>query len=198
MNDYMEAGDTVTIVTNPSTMNVLLYDDTILVGSGNSPSIISQRWQQSDDGGVTFRSLQNTPSIIITGVLEGDRSSGRPKLIEFKALRDIDCLRDYRMKSGSSGYFYLGSTTGSCKTLEKGEFYYVVYTTNDAYYYTLNSGPTGDFNLYNTKYDQWSTLNSQLSGSTDVILEFAKDGYGTVYKEVDNVCLLYTSPSPRD
>ena len=87
VNDYVEAGDTVNIITNPSTVNVLLFDDTIFVGSGTSPSIISQRWQQSDDGGETFRSLRNTPSLIITGVLEADRNSQRPKLIEFKAIK---------------------------------------------------------------------------------------------------------------
>ena len=42
VNDYMEVGDTVDIITNPSTLNVLLFDDTIFVGSGSSPSIISQ------------------------------------------------------------------------------------------------------------------------------------------------------------
>ena len=107
VNDYVEAGDTVNIITNPSTVNVLLFEDTIFVGSGTSPSIISQRWQQSDDGGETFRSLRNTPSLIITGVLEADRNSQRPKLIEFKAIRDVDCLKDYRIKIGSS-YYILG------------------------------------------------------------------------------------------
>ena len=53
--DYMEEGDTVNIVTNPSTVNVLLYDDTVFVGSGTAPGIISQRWQQSDDGGVDIQ-----------------------------------------------------------------------------------------------------------------------------------------------
>ena len=184
--DYMEEGDTVNIVTNPSTVNVLLYDDTVFVGSGTAPGIISQRWQQSDDGGVTFRSLQSTPSIIVTGVLEGDRSSQRPKLIEFKAIRDVDCLRDYRVKVGSS-YFTLGNNTSSCETLERGDFYYVVYSTSDAANYLSNSGPTGDFNLYSYNYDQWYTLNSQLSGSTDIILEFAEGGYNTIYKEIDKV-----------
>ena len=181
VNDYVEAGDTVNIITNPSTVNVLLFDDTIFVGSGTSPSIISQRWQQSDDGGETFRSLRNTPSLIITGVLEADRNSQRPKLIEFKAIRDVDCLKDYRVKIGSS-YYILGSN--SCKTLEKGDFYYLVYSTNDAYYFLQNSGPNGDFNLYNYKYDEWYSLNSLLSGSTDVILEYKKDG-STTYSEVD-------------
>ena len=181
--DYMEEGDTVNIVTNPSTVNVLLYDDTVFVGSGTAPGIISQRWQQSDDGGVTFRSLQSTPSIIVTGVLEGDRSSQRPKLIEFKAIRDVDCLRDYRVKVGS-GYFTL--TTPHLRDTREGDFYYVVYSTSDAANYLSNSGPTGDL-TYSYNYDQWYTLNSQLSGSTDIILEFAEGGYNTSYKEIDKL-----------
>ena len=99
VNDYVEAGDTVTITKNPATVNVILNSDTIFVGSGTSPSIISQRWQQSDDGGVTFRTLQNTPDLIITGVMEGDRfSTQRPKLIELKAMRDIPDINVYRIK----------------------------------------------------------------------------------------------------
>ena len=109
VNDYLEAGDTVNITLNPATVNVLLLDDTIMVGSGSSPSVITQRWQQSDDGGSTFRTLQNTPSLIITGVMEANRSSQRPKLIEFKALRDVDCLRDYKVKFGNAEYV-LGNT----------------------------------------------------------------------------------------
>ena len=119
--------------------------------------------------------------------MEADRSSQRPKLIEFKALRDVDCLRDFRVKVGTSNYFYLGNNTGSCEKLEKGDFYYLVYTTSDASNFLLNSGPTGDFNLGDYNYDSWSTLNSQLSGSSDVILEYAEDGYGSTYKQVDNV-----------
>ena len=96
--DYLEQGDTVTIVSNPSSVNVLLYDDTVFVGSGSSASIIAQRWQQSDDGGVTFRTLQNTPGLIITGVMEGDRSGyQRPKVIELKAVYDVEDIRNYRL-----------------------------------------------------------------------------------------------------
>ena len=103
INDYVEAGDTVTILKNPATLNVILYSDTIFVGSGSSPSIISQRWQQSDDNGVTFRTLQNTPDLIVTGVMEGDRfSTQRPKLIELKALKDISDISLYRIKVNTS------------------------------------------------------------------------------------------------
>jgi len=184
VNDYIEAGDTVTIIDNPSTVNVLLYDDTVFVGSGTSPSIISQRWQQSDDGGVTFRTLQNTPSLIITGVMEANRSGQRPKLIEFKALRDVDCLKDYKVKFGTSEYSLGGS---SCVSLSKGDFYYVVYTTSDAVNFLAGSGPKDDFSLYNYKYNEVSSLNSQLSGKTNVTLEYSESGNLNDFVEVDRV-----------
>ena len=96
--DYLEEGGQPVVVLDPSTVDVILFDDTIFVGSGNAPGVITQRWQQSDDGTTTFRTLQNTPDIIITGVMEGDRfSQQRPKLIELKALRDVDDLRKYKI-----------------------------------------------------------------------------------------------------
>ena len=187
VNDYLEAGDTVNITLNPATVNVLLLDDTIMVGSGSSPSVITQRWQQSDDGGSTFRTLQNTPSLIITGVMEANRSSQRPKLIEFKALRDVDCLRDYKVKFGNAEYV-LGNTTSSCVTLTKGEFYYIVYTSGDAISFLAGSGSNNNFNLNNYKYHQVNNLNTQLTGKNNVTLEYAPEGYASSkWVEVDKV-----------
>ena len=68
IDDYLEVGDEVNILSSPATVNVLLLDDTIFVGSGSAPGIISKRWQQSTDGGVSFITLTNTPDIIITGI----------------------------------------------------------------------------------------------------------------------------------
>ena len=73
--DYIEEGATVEILSSPPvTVNVLLLDDTIFTGSGSAPGIISKRWQQSTDGGAVWITLVNTPDIIITGGLEGNRS----------------------------------------------------------------------------------------------------------------------------
>ena len=96
VEDYIEAGDTVNITLNPATVNVVLNADTIFVGSGKAPGV-SQRWQQSDDDGVQIQDVINTPDFILTGVAEAERyQASLPKIVELKALRDIDDVRLYK------------------------------------------------------------------------------------------------------
>ena len=119
--------------------------------------------------------------------MEANRNSQRPKLIEFKALRDVDCLRDYKVKFGSSEYV-LGNTTSSCVTLTKGEFYYIVYSSSDAISFLAGSGSNNNFNLNNYKYHQVNNLNGQLTGKNNVTLEYAPEGYASSkWVEIDRV-----------
>ena len=198
--DYLEEGGQPIVVLDPSTVDVILFDDTIFVGSGNAPGVITQRWQQSDDGTTTFRTLQNTPDLIITGVMEGDRSnSQRPKIIELKALKDIDDLRKYKIViyhkdsngdgkidvEDESNYNY---TIHNNKTsLDKGEFFYL----HDDYYiardHLKNSGENGDFDYTKVKSYEISGIRSQMTGDRPIGLSMRDSLTASVWKPVDFV-----------
>ena len=196
--DYLEEGGQPVVVLDPSTVDVILFDDTIFVGSGNAPGVITQRWQQSDDGTTTFRTLQNTPDIIITGVMEGDRfSQQRPKLIELKALRDVDDLRKYKIviyyqdsngdgkiNNEDSGYNYVINQNTA---LDKGEFFYLYGDYNYAYNHLQNSGKNNDFDFSTVKRYEISGLNSQMTGERPIGLSMRDSITTNTWKPVDFV-----------
>ena len=64
--DYLEIGAQPEVVGDPSTVDVILDDDTIFVASAKAPGVITKKWQQSDDDGTTFRTLYNTPCLLYT------------------------------------------------------------------------------------------------------------------------------------
>ena len=185
IDDFLELGDTVTIGVNPSSVNVLLLDDTIFYGSGTAPGVISKRWQQSSDGGISFKTLTNTPDIIITGVMEANRSNQlRPKIIELKAIRDITELGLYKIKINDNQEITLNYTGG----LSKGDFFYL-YSNNS--YGSAFLGST----LWNSLKKQLDGNVFQANGQQPVSLYQRDSISSTSWNKVDQFGLV--SPKPN-
>ena len=185
--DYLEIGAQPEVVGDPSTVDVILDDDTIFVASAKAPGVITKKWQQSDDDGTNFRTLYNTPDLIITGVLEGARSYERPRIVEFKAIGDINDLENYRLavfykdnnNDGASDYNDNPITYDltSDDTLISGEFFYVVDNYYETTLFLKNYGVDttgdglGDFDFSKTKRKQIPNINSTITGTYPIGLQ---------------------------
>ena len=194
--DYLEEGAQPTVITDPSTVDVEVMNDTTFIGTGTAPGIITQRWQQSDDNAATFRTLENTPDLFITGVMEGARSGARPHVIEFKALKEIQDVRSYRIhvfKDDNNGDgvtdFRDNPVTISFNNdpilIPKDSFFYAVDYSSLAEQHLAGSGDSSDFDL-NTERFHSIGLANQMNGMYSFGLS-KFDSATSEYKLVDYV-----------
>ena len=100
-------------------------------------------------------------------------------------MRDIPDINVYRIKvNGLSQNLY--NEVGD-QSIARGEFFYVYYDYNYTNDFFNNSGPSNDFKFSVQNRDQMGNLNSQLTGSTEVILEVRPSISSSDWTEVDKI-----------
>ena len=186
--DFLEFGDGVSVELDPSNVNVIVYDDTIFIGSGTAPGEFTRKWYQSSNGGDKYTALSNTPPLMISGVFYGDRSNAqRPKGIELSAIRDVEDIRLYSITIGDLRLILTNSNSSkSGQDLDKGEFYYGF--GNISYFrdFFNNSGPSNNFNYLNYKYYQNNNFY-QIDGKKEITLWKRSTVSGSDWVAIDKV-----------
>ena len=146
--------------------------------------------------------------------MEGDRSGyQRPKVIELKAISDVEDIRNYRIDiyisdsngdgeididDNASSYELNKTNNFSDYSISKGEFMYLYDDYGWATNHLANSGPDNNFDFTKVKSYRISNLYSQLTGWKPISLSKRDSLSSSDWTKVDYLCLLYTSPSPRD
>ncbi len=195
--DYLEVGDQPIVIEDPITVDVMQYTDTIFVANATASGVITKKWQQSDDNATTFRTLYNTPSLIITGVVEGNISYERPRIVEFKAIRDVEDVNDYNFvaynrDSNGDGLidqndayvkYNLTGNPNSPLKLDSGEFYYLTDNENYAKVFLNNSGIDTDEPADDVGNFDWDKVKSYSYSSIYSTVGAGKYPLGLVMKD---------------
>ena len=172
--DFLDKGSQVQINSQPVNKTVLESNDAVLSVTGSSLANISYKWQQSTTDCNTWSDIVETPALMITGVLDGNRNgSNWPRMVELYAVRDIPNLAAYGLDIAQNGAnstapdAALGasnwnsmSPSNPAMTLQKGQYLLVEYSNwsngNHNYEYFEDKIPSSSanhkfFRFYRTK-----------------------------------------------
>ena len=79
-------------------------NNTVLTVAGTSDAYISYKWQQSTTNCNTWSDIEESPALMISGVLDGNRNGGNePRIVELYAVRDIPNLSLYGLDIALDG-----------------------------------------------------------------------------------------------
>ena len=102
--DYLEKGSQAQITVQPVNKTVLESNSVSLTVTGTSNAYISYKWQRSTTDCNTWSDITESPALMITGVLKGDRNgSSWPRIVELFAVRDIPNLAAYGLDIAQDG-----------------------------------------------------------------------------------------------
>ena len=135
--DYLERGGEVTINTDIVSENEIAeFTDIQISIDASSKSIMNYQWQVSLDDCTTWEDIEDSPDLMITGLLNSDRYTY--ELVELYAVRDIDNLSDYGIDFSTGNSTAQYEWFNDITSLKAGEYLMIYQRNNWENYFDLS------------------------------------------------------------